>query len=399
MRAPALDGIRVLELGNFMAGPYAGTLLADMGADVVKVESPDGGDYSRALGPFPAPGSDGAGFLRLNRNKRGIALDLKSPDGAAAFRALAKEADVVIENFRPGTMDGLGLGYERLAADQPGLIYLAISGFGRTGPYRDRPGLDLILQAESGLMSVTGEPGGRPVKIGVPAVDLTSALYGAYAVLSALIARGADGLGQLIDLSLIESGVSLAIWESGVYLTTGEVPERLGSAHRVIAPYQAFRTSDGHIVLGAITPAAWEALRALVGTQQLTDDDPRWRDPASRRAHAAELAAIIEEVTTTRTTEAWIADLEAARIPCGRLNDYAHVFADPHLDARGLFVDLPHPVLGTVRAIGSPVHMSGTPPVMRSAAPRLGEHTRTVLAEAGLSAEAIDGLFAGGAAR
>ena len=399
MRAPALDGIRVLELGNFMAGPYAGTLLADMGADVVKVESPDGGDYSRALGPFPAPGSDGAGFLRLNRNKRGIALDLKSPDGAAAFRALAKEADVVIENFRPGTMDGLGLGYERLAVDHPGLIYLAISGFGRTGPYRDRPGLDLILQAESGLMSVTGEPGGRPVKIGVPAVDLTSALYGAYAVLSALIARGADGLGQLIDLSLIESGVSLAIWESGVYLTTGEVPERLGSAHRVIAPYQAFRTSDGHLVLGAITPAAWEALRALVGTQRLTDDDPRWRDPASRRTHAAELAAIIEEVTTTRTTEAWIADLEAAQIPCGRLNDYAHVFADPHLDARGLFVDLPHPVLGTVRAIGSPVHMSGTPPVMRSAAPGLGEHTRTVLAEAGLSAEAIDGLFAGGAAR
>jgi len=370
-----------------------------MGADVVKVESPDGGDYSRALGPFPAPGSDGAGFLRLNRNKRGIALDLKSPDGAAAFRALAKEADVVIENFRPGTMDGLGLGYERLAVDHPGLIYLAISGFGRTGPYRDRPGLDLILQAESGLMSVTGEPGGRPVKIGVPAVDLTSALYGAYAVLSALIARGADGLGQLIDLSLIESGVSLAIWESGVYLTTGEVPERLGSAHRVIAPYQAFRTSDGHLVLGAITPAAWEALRALVGTQRLTDDDPRWRDPASRRTHAAELAAIIEEVTTTRTTEAWIADLEAAQIPCGRLNDYAHVFADPHLDARGLFVDLPHPVLGTVRAIGSPVHMSGTPPVMRSAAPGLGEHTRTVLAEAGLSAEAIDGLFAGGAAR
>ena len=399
MRAPALDGIRVLELGNFMAGPYAGTLLADMGADVVKVEPPDGGDHSRALGPFPAPGADGAGFLRLNRNKRGIAIDLKAPGGAAAFRALAKGADVIIENFRAGTMDGLGLGYASLAADHPGLIYLAITGFGRTGPYRDRAGLDLILQAESGLMSVTGEPDGRPVKIGVPAVDLASALYGAYAVLSALIARGNDGQGQLIDLSLIESGVSLAIWESGVYLTTGEIPARLGSAHRVIAPYQAFRTEDGHVVLGATTPAAWQALRGLVGTDRLPDDDPRWRDPTSRHRHAAELAAIIEGVTTTRTTEAWIADLEAARIPCGRLNDYAQVFADPHLQARGLFVDLPHPTLGSVRAIGSPVHLSGTPPIMRSAAPGLGEHTRAVLAEAGLATETIDTLFASGAAR
>jgi len=399
MRAPALSGVRVLELGNFMAGPYAGTLLADMGADVVKIEAPDGGDHSRALGPFPAPGADGAGFLRLNRNKRGIALDLKSPGGAAAFGALARKADVVIENFRAGTMDALGLGYEALAADHPGLIYLAITGFGRTGPYRDRAGLDLILQAESGLMSVTGEPDGRPVKIGVPAVDLTSALYGAYAVVCALAARAADGAGQLIDLSLIESGVSLAIWESGVYLTTGEIPGRLGSAHRVIAPYQAFRTADGHVVLGATTPAAWAALRGLIGTDRLRDDDPRWHDPASRRAHAAELAAIIEAVTATRTTEQWMADLEAARIPCGRLNDYAKVFADPHLEARGLFVDLPHPTLGTVRAIGSPIHMTGTPPVMRRAAPGLGEHTRAVLAEAGLSAEAIDGLFASGAAR
>ena len=399
MRAPALDGIRVLELGNFIAGPYAGTLLADMGADVVKIEAPDGGDYSRALGPFPAAGSDGAGFLRLNRNKRGIALDLKSAGGSAAFRALAAKADVVIENFRAGTMDALGLGYESLVNAHPGLVYLAITGFGRTGPHRDRAGLDLILQAESGLMSVTGEAGGPPVKIGVPAVDLTSALYGAYAVVCALAARAADGIGQLIDLSLIESGVSLAIWESGVYLTTGEVPERLGSAHRVIAPYQAFRTSDGHVVLGALTPAAWAALRALIGTDRLRDDDPRWRDPASRHTHAVELALIIESVTATRTTQAWMSDLEAARIPCGRLNDYDDVFADPHLAARGLFVDLPHPTLGSVRAIGSPIHMSGTPPVMRRAAPGLGEHTRAVLAEAGLSAETIESLFASGAAR
>ncbi|HLZ47241.1 MAG TPA: CoA transferase, partial [Candidatus Limnocylindria bacterium] len=215
MAIAALDGVRVLELGNYMAGPYAGTLLADMGADVVKVEAPSGGDYSRSLGPFAAGSPDGAGFLRLDRNKRSVALDLKSASGVRAFRALVARADVIIENLRAGTLDALGVGYEALAADHPRLIYCSITGFGRTGPYRDRAGLDLILQAESGLMSVTGEPGRAPVKVGVPAVDLASALYGAFAIATALIARERTGRGQLIDLSLLESGASLAIWESG----------------------------------------------------------------------------------------------------------------------------------------------------------------------------------------
>lgn len=391
MATAALDGIRVLELGNFMAGPYAGTLLADMGADVVKIESPVGGDYSRALGPFAEGSPDGAGFLRLDRNKRSAALDLKSERGARAFRTLAAKADVIIENLRAGTLDGLGLGYDALAPQNPRLVYCSITGFGRTGPARDRAGLDLILQAESGLMSVTGEPGRPPVKVGVPVTDLASALYGAFAIVTALVARAKTGRGQLIDLSLIESGVSLAIWESGVYLTTGEVPGPLGSAHRVTAPYQAFRTADGYVAIGATTPPTWTAFCRVTGLERL-EGDPAWRDGTTRNERAAELASIIEAVTRTRTTEEWMRELSAAGVPCGRINDLATVFADDHLAERGLFVDLPHPVLGSVRAIGSPLHLSDTPPVMRRAAPLLGEHTREVLAEAGLPAAEIDAL-------
>ncbi|HAF08541.1 MAG TPA: CoA transferase [Chloroflexi bacterium] len=393
MATAALDGIRVLELGNYMAGPYAGTLLADMGADVVKIESPAGGDYSRGLGPF-APGSpDGAGFLRLDRNKRSVALDLKSDLGKRTFGALVARADVIIENLRAGTLDRLGLGYDALAAAYPRLIYCSITGFGRTGPYRDRAGLDLILQAESGLMSVTGEPGRPPVKVGVPAVDLASALYGAFAIATALIARERSGRGQLIDLSLLESGVSLAIWESGVYLTTGEVPGPLGSAHRVTAPYQAFKTADGYIAIGATSPPTWAAFCRVSGLERLRED-PKWSDATRRREHAIELASIIEAVTVSKPTDEWMRSLSDAGVPCGRINDLGTVFADPHLMERGLFVDLPHPVLGSVRAIGSPLHLSDTPPVMRRAAPLLGEHTREVLGEAGVPPADIDALTA-----
>lgn len=394
----ALEGLRVLELGNYMAGPYAGTLLADMGADVVKIEAPAGGDYSRGLGPFAEGSPDGAGFLRLDRNKRSVALDLKTERGKRAFETLVGRADVIIENLRTGTLDGMGLGYEALAAGHPRLIYCSITGFGRTGPYRDRAGLDLILQAESGLMSVTGEPDRPPVKVGVPAVDLASALYGAFAIVTAVLARERTGRGQLLDLSLLESGVSLAIWESGVYLTTGEIPGPLGSAHRVTAPYQAFRTADGYIAIGATSPPTWDAFCETTGLQRLRED-PNWSEATRRRERATELAAIIEGVTVDRTTADWLAALTAVGVPCGRINDLEAVFADPHLIERGLFVDLPHPVLGTVRAIGSPLHFSDTPPVMRRAAPLLGEHTREVLHEAGLPGAEIDALFASGSAR
>ena len=390
-----LDGIRVLELGNYMAGPYAGTLLGDMGADVVKIEPPGEGDYTRGLGPFPPGSKDGASFLRLNRNKRSLALDLKRAEGKRAFLALVRRADVVIENFRAGTMDSLGVGYEALVAERPALVYLSVTGFGRTGPYRDRPGLDLILQAESGIMSATGEEDRPPVKVGVPVVDMATALYGAYAVVCALRVRDRDGVGQLIDLSLLEAGVSLAIWESGVYLTTGEIPGRLGSAHRLTAPYQAFRTKDGYIAVGATTPPTWPAFCRVLGLEDLLSD-AGLATGSLRFGRRGELAERIERVTVTKTTDDWMGALQDAGVPCGRINTYADVFADPHLAARGIFADIPDPVLGELRSIGSPLHLSKTPPRLLRSGPRLGEHSREILVEAGISPRDIDALFAAG---
>ncbi len=396
MNAPLpLGGIRVLELGNFMAGPYAATLLADMGADVVKIEAPRAPDYTRSLAPFPPGMSDGGAFLRLNRNKRSLALDLGKDEGRDAFKALARRADVVVENFRAGTMDSLGVGYDALRKERADLIYLSVTGYGRTGPYRDREGLDLVLQAESGLMSVTGEEGGPPVKVGEPVIDLATALYGAFAVMCAILHRQKTSEGQLIDLSLLESGVSLGIWESSLYLEAREVPGRLGSAHRLTAPYQAFRTSDGYIAIGATTPPTWPPFCKVLGLEQLLDD-PRLLTGSDRLAVRGELAEKIEAVTATRPTADWLRELTSAGVPCGPINTFADVFADPHLRERGLFVDLPDPDLGTVRAIGSPLRFSSLAPRLDRTGPRLGEHSREVLREAGLGATAIEALYRAG---
>ena len=374
--------MRVLELANFMAGPYCGMLLGDLGADVVKIENPSGGDYSRGMPPFNH--GEGAGFLLLNRNKRSLALDLKRERGKELFLELIDGADVVVENFRPGTMRDLGLEYESLTARNPRLVYLAASAYGQDGPYSQRPGLDLILQGMSGLMSITGEPDGAPVKVGVPICDLTAALYGAYAVLAALLSRAGTGRGQLIDVSLFEAGVSLAVWEAAAYWTTGQVPERLGSAHRASAPYQAVRTADGYVTLGATTPPTWAALCRVLGLQQLRDD-PRFASTAERRARHRELAALLEEVTVTQPSAHWYSALEAAGVPCGVLQTYDEVLSDPHLQERGFFQELPHTTAGTVRTLGSPVRLSGTPLQLKRAAPLLGEHTAEIVLDLGYS--------------
>jgi formyl-CoA transferase len=387
--APPLTGITVLELANYMAGPFCGLLLADMGADVIKVENPQGGDFTRAAPPFV--GGESAGFLRVNRNKRSLALDLKRKRGQALFHRLAARADVVIENFRPGTVKGLGIEYEALAKINPRLVYLSASGFGQTGPYSRRPGLDLIVQGMSGIMSVTGEQDGPPVKVGVPIVDLATALFGAYAILSALIARDRTGEGQYIDLSLFESGTALAMWESAEYWTTGEVPQRFGSGHRHSAPYQAFKTRDGYITIGGTSPKPWSALCKVLGLRVL-ERDPRFSNNAQRFINRQELAVLIENVTVTRTTAEWYRLLEEAGIPCGVISSYDQVLTDPHLRARNFFVDLPHPTAGMVRHLGSPARLSKTPPKMRAAAPLLGEHTDVVLQELGLSAAEIASL-------
>ena len=384
-----LDGIRVLELANYIAGPYCGMVLADFGAEVIKIENPRGGDFSRLTSPFID--GESAGFMALNRNKKSVALDLKAPRGREIFLDLVRTADVLVENFRPGTMADLGLAYPILAEVNPRLIYSAATGFGQTGPYSQRAALDLIVQGMSGLMSITGEPGRPPVKVGVPVADLAAALFGASAILAALYVRDRTGEGQQIDISLFESAIALEAWETSGFFATGQVPERLGSAHRVSAPYQAFRTADGYITVGATTPRNWSAFCGAMGLQAL-ENDQRFSVLSARRAHYQELAALIDEITTTLPSEHWYRLLEEAGVPCGVLNTIDQVVADEHVQARGFVVELPHSKVGTVRATGSPMRLSRTPVRLERAGPLLGEHTEEVLGALGLSGEEITEL-------
>ncbi len=380
-RGFALEDIRVLELTNFMAGPFCGMLLADMGADVIKVENPSGGDFTRLAAPFLD--GESAGFLAVNRNKRSIALDLKTERGREIFLALVRTADVVVENLRPGTLDDLGIGYAVLEATNPRIILSSASGFGQTGPYKGRAALDLIIQGMSGLMSITGEEGRPPVKVGVPLADLSAALFSAYAILSALRVRDRTGLGQHIDVSMLESAIALEAWETSGYLATGEVPKPLGSAHRFNAPYQAVRTADGYITIGPTTPGNWQSFAAALRIEHLSADE-RFKTGPLRRKNYQALVALIEEVTATNTSDHWYRLLERVGVPCGVLYTLDQVLEDEHVRARGVVRDLDHSTLGTVRATGSPVRLSRTPMRLERAGPRLGEHTRELLDELGV---------------
>ena len=389
--AAPLTGIRVLEVGNYMAGPFCGMQLADLGAEVIKVEPPDGGDQVRTMAPLVD--GEGSAFVRLNRNKRSIALNLKSAEGKAIFRQLVGTADVVVENLRPGTMADLELGYEALRKLNPGLVYVAASGWGQDGPLSPQPGLDIMAQARSGLMSITGMPGGDPVKVGVPVCDLVCALYGALAAVSALYARRETGLGQFIDISLLEAGVSLAIWEAGKYFATGEIPGPQGSAHQSNAPYQAFASADGWLTIGATTPRNWEAFCRALGLEGLLED-PRYRDTSLRYRHRDTLIPAIEQVIATRPTADWLAVLEGAGVPCAPIEQFDQVFSDPHLNARAYFWNAPHPKLGPVRQLGSPMRFSETPVRREKAGPLLGGDSAALLAELGYTPAEIEALLA-----
>lgn len=396
LSAPPLRGVRVIEVGNYMAGPFCGMQLADLGADVVKIENPKGGDLSRLLEPV-VDGESG-NFARLNRGKRGLALDLKREAGAALFRRLAASADVIVENLRPGTMRDLRLDPADLLASNERLVYCAVTGWGQDGPYADRPALDIIVQGQSGLMSVTGEADGAPVKVGVSISDLTAGLYGTIAILAALAARVRDGKGQLVDISMFESSVALAVWEAGQYFTTGEVPRAFGSAHKLIAPYQAIRASDGHFIVGATTPPNWTSFCAALGLGHL-ERDRRFADGTLRRKNVEALIPLIEEITATRPISHWLALLRGAGVPCGEIADYAATFTDPHLAERGFFTELDHTRLGKVRGLGSPLRLARTPVRLERAGPLLGEHSREILREAGHSDTEIDRLVAEGTVR
>ena len=390
-----LVGVTVLEIGAFMAAPFATMQLADLGARVLKIEAPGSGDPVRATGPFIE--GESSPFARLNRNKHSVALDLKSEAGREACLRLAASADVLVENLRPGAMHRLGLDYDSVRRIAPRLVYASASGWGQDGPLATLPGLDIMAQARAGLMSITGTAEGDPVKIGVPICDLVCAMYIALSVTAALRERDQSGEGQYIDVSLLESGVSFSIWEAGKYFATGEVGNALGSAHQTSAPYQAVRSSDGFVTVGAVTAKTWTAFCAALGLDALVDDE-RYADAFRRHAHRDELIASIEAVTTTRTVADLVDTLDAAGVPCAPIADYAEVFTSEHLAFRDYFWDAPHPVMGAVRQLGSPMRFSRTPAARNWAGPVLGDSTQVALLDAGYSAEEVEALLAQGAA-
>jgi formyl-CoA transferase len=379
MTATALGGLRVLDQTQVMAGPFCSMLLADMGADVVKIEPP-GGEHTRWEREL-APGVSAA-FLAVNRNKRSLTLDLKQAEGVAVLRKLVAGADVLVENYRPGVARRLGIDYDTLAALNPRLIYCSISGFGQTGPYADRGGYDLIAQGMSGLMSATGSDGGAPVKIGVPITDLGAGLFAVVGILAAVRARRVTGRGQLVDTSLFEAGVALSQWEATQLWYTGEVPRGLGTAHRLNAPYQAFRASDGHFTVGAAKDNLWAKFMTLLGLPHLIAD-PRFDSVPNRLKNRARLEPLIEAVSVTQPRAHWLAKCEAAGIPAGPIYTVPEAHADVHARARGMVAELPHPQLGRVKTLGNPVKMSATPPQLRTAAPALGGDADAILREAG----------------
>ena len=382
----ALEGLKVLDVTQVMAGPFCAMQLCDMGADVIKVEPPEGDSTRRMSG---AKGTDSPSFNAVNRGKRGIVLDLKRPAAQDAFRRLAARSDVLIENYRPGVMKSFGLDAVSLCAMHPPLIYVSISGYGQTGPYAQKGGFDLVAQGVSGLMSVTGEPGGPPVKSGVPITDLGAGLFALAAVLAALHHRDRTGCGQHIDTSLVEAGLALSVWEAAEYFSEQVTPQAQGSAHRFLAPYQAIRCSDGYITIGAGTDRLFAALCDLLGHGDWTSEEA-FATAVARVRNRAALIDRIEAITSRHTRGHWLEQLDARAIPCGPINTFAEAFADPQTKARAMIAELDHPTLGRIPTLGSPIKMSETPPVVGAHVPRLGEHTREVLGEAGLTESEID---------
>lgn len=397
MANPApLAGVRVIEIGNYMAAPFCCMQLADLGAEVIKVEVPTTGDLVRGSAPFLS--GESSTFIRLNRNKRSLALDLKDSRGKELFRDLVTRVDVLVENLRPGTMGELGIGYADLSPLNPRLIYVAISGWGQTGPYAGLSGLDIMAQAMSGLMSITGEPDGPPVKAGVPVCDLVCGLYGALATMAALRNRERNDVGDFIDISLYESGVSLGVWEAGRYFATGEVPRALGSAHQSGAPYQAIRAADGYFTVGATSQPNWKAFCGVLGHPEW-EADARFASASTRHEHRQELIEAIEAVTVTQPIRHWVALLQGAGVPCAEIQTYDKVFADPHLHERGYFWDAPHPTLGAVRQLGSPLNFARANLRRDSAGPLLGGDSAAILEELGCSPQEVTNLARRGVTR
>jgi crotonobetainyl-CoA:carnitine CoA-transferase CaiB-like acyl-CoA transferase len=390
-----LTGLKVIELAHIMAGPVCGQLLADMGADVIKVEKVPGGDDTRRMVP-PEIDGESAAFMILNRNKRGAAINIKSEAGKEVLLNMLGKADVVIENFRVGTMERLGLGFESLHQLNQSLIYCQITGFGRSGPYADRAGFDLIAQGMSGLMSVTGEGAGHPpIKAGVPVGDISAGMLAAMGILAAYIHRLKTGEGQLVDTSLLEASIVNTAWVSAIFLATGISPGALGSAHPLAAPYQALQTQDGWVNVGAANQANWLRLVEVIDQPEHATD-PRFVDNSARMQNLPALIEILTQSFKQRDTADWLARLQAVGVPASPVLSIGDMLKDPQVLARKMVVDVEHSHLGTIKALGSPVKFSATPTSIRHGAPLLGEHTREILGEFGYLDSEIDALVAAG---
>lgn len=388
-----LEGVRVLDLTNVMAGPYCAMVLGDMGAEVVKVESFEG-DTSRRF--EPQINGESYCFAVLNRNKKSIAIDLKAPRGKAIVTELASKSDIVMENFRPGVVRKLGLDYDSLKQVNPGLIYASMSGFGQTGPYGKKGGFDIIAQGMSGIMTMTGYPGGRPAKVGIAMNDIASGVTALYGILGAYIGRLRHGKGQYLETSLLEAGLAWSIWEFGAFFGSGELPTATGTRHRRSAPYQAYRTKDGYVTVGAGSEKLWRSFATQVCDKAEWIEDPRFNGPNIRVKNADALEAEIEKVFAAQPTAHWVEKLDAAGVPGGPVYTYDQTMSDPQVLARRMVVDIDHPKIGPMKTLGLPVKSTGQLTEIRKPAPWLGQHTEEVLREIGYGDGDVRQLFADG---
>lgn len=392
-----LEGMKVLDISQIMAGPYCTMVLGDMGADVIKVEKTNGGDDSRQMGPYV--NEESTCFAQINRNKRSISINLKEPDGLELFYQLAREVDVVVENYRPGVTQSLKIDYDTLKEINPGLVYCSISGYGQTGPYRRKGGFDLVAQGMTGLMSMTGEPGRRPLKTGVAVYDIGAGITAIYSILAAYIHKQKTGEGQLVDVAIAECGLPWFTWEAAAYFAEGRVPQPTGWRHRVSAPYQAVKVRDGFIMLGCANQRTWERFcNDVLGRPELTQD-PRFVTNSDRGQNVDALEALLETLMGAMDMQEWLTRCDEAGVPAGPINDFAQAMDDPHYRERGMVQELDHPVIGRMKTIGFASKLSGTPPEIRRPAPIFAQHTDEVLATLGIEGDRLAGLRERGVVR